>query len=73
MEAVKTSFFESGTFYMILWILCAASYFIFRKKHKEEDEANRAKAREVNKESLEKLEAFKDKYSIFKKKDPFDD
>ena len=74
MEAVKTSFFESGTFYMILWVLCGASYFIYRKKHKAEDEANREKAREVNKESLEKLEAFKDKYRIFKKKkDPSDD
>ena len=70
MEAVKTSFFESGTFYHILWVLCGASYFIYRKKHKAEDEANREKAREVNRESLEKIEEFKNKFRIFKKSDP---
>ena len=70
MEAVKTSFFESGTFYLILWVLCGASYFIYRKKHKAEDEANREKAREVNRESLEKIEEFKNKFRIFKKSDP---
>ena len=68
MVAASVPFFESGTFYLILWGLCAASYFIFRKKHKAEDEANRAKAAEVNKEALEKLEAFKGKFRIFKNK-----
>ncbi len=64
MAAFSANFFQSGTFYLILWVLCGASYFIFRKKHKEEDEANRAKAREVNKEDLEKLEAFKNKFKL---------
>ena len=68
MNGETTSFFESGTFYLILWFICGLSYFIFRKKHKAEDEENIRKAREVNKESLEKLEAFRNRFRIFKKR-----
>ena len=70
MAEVKTSFFESGTFYLILWILCGLSYFIYRKKHKAEDEENRRRAAEVNKESLAKIEEFKKKLNPFKKEKP---
>jgi len=47
----STPFFESGTFYIILWALCGLSFFIFRKKRKEEDEEMIKKAKEINKDS----------------------